>query len=412
MSDAGAWAQDVTELARRGVESWRLSEGQLTVSVVAPSVSARDADLALATLLDRVRAASTRERAREHGAEEGFRIEDAAAIALGLPPGLDADKLSAWLARRMTAACPLGVVVREGPIALAVTLRHRVGFAPDRIRYERQPDGRVRVEAFELHPVEHCNLRCANCCNMSPLLGEHWLSAVEVSRLARRMSEAMVADVVKVMGGEPLLHPDIAQVVWALRESGVGDRVRLFTNGLLLRSMKEEFWESLDELTISSYVSAPVKPAILEFARAKAREHDIVLNVKPVDRFNQVLSPRYEADDERTQRTFERCWLRHRCMVVRGGSFFTCTRAAYAGEFLQRVRHEAPPQGAPLDRTDDGVAIEGAELAERLEAYLNRSAPLAACRYCFGGDGPSEPHYQLSRAEAAAGVLSRKLLVL
>lgn len=402
----------VTDLATRGVAARHLVEEHLLVSVTAPAVCAQDAAQVLESLLDSVRGASTRQCAREAGAEEGFRLEDMAAAALALPAELDGRRLRAWLLRRLPSAPPLTFTVREGPLALAVALRPRIGFAPDRTRYETQADGRVRVEAFELHPVEHCNLRCGNCCNMSPFVERRWLTAAEVSTLACRMAQALVADVVKVMGGEPLLHPEIAQVVRALRESGVGDRVRLFTNGLLLASMKDEFWESLDELTISSYSSAPVRPAILELARAKARRHDIVLNVKPVDAFSQVLSPRYEVDDQHTQLTFDRCWLRHRCMVVRDGRFFTCTRAAYAGEFLRHVRHEPPPTHAVFDRTADGVEIEGPDLASRIEAYLNRTMPLAACRYCFGGDGASEPHYQLSRAELAAGILSRQLTVL
>jgi hypothetical protein len=285
----------------------------------------------------------------------------------------------------------------------------RVGRSPTRPRYTRGTDGRVRVDAFELHVTEHCNLRCANCCNMSPLVDERTVALADFEALVEQLARSIVADVVKIMGGEPTLHPDIANVIRVLRASGLGDRVRLFTNGLRLQAMPDAFWESLDELTISTYASAPVKPAILAIARERARRHDIVLNIKPVDEFSQVLSPRYESDDARVGETFDRCWLRHRCMVVRDRRFYTCTRAAYAGEFLAKVAHEPPP--APLDRTDDGIAIDRPDFAEALEAYLGRDQPLAACRYCFGGDGATEPHYQLTREEVERGVLSRRLAV-
>jgi organic radical activating enzyme len=298
---------------------------------------------------------------------------------------------------------------RPGPFALAATIAGRIGHAPARARYARGSDGRVRVEAFELHVAEHCNLRCANCCNMSPLVRERTLSVDEVAAFTRRMASVLVADVVKIMGGEPLLHPDLPGVLRALRTSGIGDRVRLFTNGLLLAAQPDAFWEGLDELTISSYASAPVKPAVLELARARARRHDFVLNVKPVGEFTQVLSPRYQADDARTAETYQRCWLRHRCLVVRGRRFYMCTRAAYASEFLETVAHEPPT--APLDRSGDGISIDEPDLATALEAYMNRETPLGACRYCFGGDGATETHYQLTRDEVAAGVLSRKLAV-
>ena len=101
-----------------------------------------------------------------------------------------------------------------------------------------------------------------------------------------------------------------------------------------------------------------------------------------------------------------------------------CTRAAYADEFLATVEHQPLPPGVELDRSGDGlsivttpdandggIALDAADLGERLAGYLSRTEPLGACRYCFGGDGVVEPHHQLSRAEIAAGKLSRQLTV-
>ncbi len=361
----------------------------------------------LSRLWDQMRVATSRERTRALGASQGFRLEDATAVSLGVPRGGHGDTLLGWLRRRLSPRTELSVALREGPLTLAAVFAPRVGFAPDRARYARDASGRVQVEAFELHVVEHCNLRCANCCNMSPLVGAHVLSVEEVVAQCAQLSTALHADVLKVMGGEPLLHPDVAGVVWALRRSGLGDRVRLFTNGLRLPAMGDAFWESLEDLTISSYRSAPVKPAVLELARERSLRHGFVLNVKDVGEFSQVLSPRYEPDDARTQQTFSRCWLRHRCLILRRGRFYMCTRAAYADDFLAKVAHEPPSK--PLDRSQDGVRVGGPELPARLEAYLNRAEPLGACRYCFGGDGGVEPHYQLTKDEVARGVLSRAL---
>ena len=339
---------------------------------------------------------------RQLGRDAGYRLEDLVDVAIAG----DA-RVAAWLERRLGRRVE---IVDGATPALAAVFAARIGRAPERARYQRGDDGRVRVEAFEFHVTEHCNLRCANCCNMSPLVDERTLAITDFEPLVRQLAGSVVADVVKIMGGEPLLHPDITSVVRVLRASGIGDRVRLFTNGLRLHAMADSFWESLDELTISTYTSAPVKPAVLAMARERARRHDIVLNIKPVDEFSQVLSPRYASDDTAVAETYRRCWLRHRCMVVRDRRFYTCTRAAYAGEFLTRAQHEPSPE--PLDRSGDGISIDQPDFAAALEAYLGRELPLAACRYCFGGDGPTEPHYQLTRAEVGSGVLSRKLAVI
>jgi hypothetical protein len=409
-----AWAEAEARaeaLARDAEGALALAGGEpplLLLSVVADGGA--EPLRALSDALDGLRALSSRERVRALGAAQGYRLEDARLLVLGLPPGAPAAALEEWLRRRLAPESALRVVVREGPLTLAALLALRTGGAPARGPYARGADGRVRVEAFELHVAEHCNLRCSSCCNMSPLVRERFLPVAEVAALARRMAGVVVADVVKVMGGEPLLHPEVPAVLRALRESGVGERVRLFTNGLLLPSMPEDFWGALDELTISNYASAPVRPRVLDMVRERSLRHGFVLNVKPVSEFSHVLSPRYEADDARVQGTFARCWLRHRCLIARGGRFYMCTRAAYADDFLARVAHAPPPPGVTLDRSGDGVPLDAPDLVERLVAYLNRTEPLGACRYCFGGDGASAPHVQLTREEVARGILSRGLL--
>lgn len=392
---------DLVGLARDGVTRAYLTDASPPDLVVAGAVE--PGDHAGEALLAALRATSARPALRALGRDEGYRVEDLAGLAIAVPAA--GDGVARWLARRLGRTAE--VVERPGATTFAAWFAGRVGRAPERERYVRGSDGKVRVEAFELHVAEHCNLRCANCCNMSPLVADKLLAVADVAAFVARMAGVLHADIVKIMGGEPLLHPEIARVIRMLRESGIGDRVRLFTNGLLLPQMGDEFWEALDELTISNYTSAPVKPATLALVRERERRHDFVLNVKPVDEFAQVLSPRYTADDARVAETFARCWLRHRCLVVRGDRFYTCTKAAYADDFFARAAHEPPP--VPLDRSGDGLPLATEDLAGALEVYLNREQPLGACRYCFGGDGTTEPHYQLTRAEVVAGVLSRRL---
>jgi hypothetical protein len=389
------------ELQALTAPALQLNEGNLLACVTARGSLVEQLTAALAEL----RQVSARESVRRLGLDRGFRLEDATAAVLRLPAGEDAAFAESFLRRRLPREASVALV--PGAFSLAITFAGRIGGAPARQRYEVEGT-RVRVEAFELHVTEHCNLRCANCCNMSPLVPEKFLTVEETRGLCERMSRVLVADVFKIMGGEPLLHPDIAGVLRAVRSTPIGDRVRLFTNGLLLPSMPGEFWEALDELTISNYSSASLKPAVLALAQERSARHGFVLNVKPVNEFSQVLSPGYR--DSGVQQTFERCWLRHRCLIVRQGRFYMCTKAAYMADFLEHAAHDETPAG--FDCSGDGIPVDAPHLLEALTGYLNRTEPLAACSYCFGSDGAVEPHYQLKRSEVRDGVLSRALRVL
>jgi len=378
----------------------------LAVSEAPASEGGFDGVLAAFPLL---RAQSTRDAVKPLGFEQGFRIEDLLALEIVHPPGADLGSAWSWIDRQIPAEVLRSTREEEGPVTLRAVLRQREGPPPAHPHYEQGPEGLIRVEAFELHVVEHCNLRCANCCNLSPFVDPHVLSVETVAEHCAEMAKVLHADVFKIMGGEPLLHPDLPGLLKAIRASGIGDAVRLFTNGLLLPSMPDAFWAALDQLTISNYQSAPVKASTLALVDGKAREYGFVVNTKPVDRFSQVLSPHYEASAEEVQRVYDACWLRHRCLIARRGRFYKCTRAAYAAEFHARIGREPPP--ADFSLADDGIELAAPRLGERLLTYLNTRRPLASCHYCKGGDGIEEAHHQLSRAQVREGVLSRTLSV-
>jgi organic radical activating enzyme len=367
-------------------------------------------DVALERLLAALRHASSHAELAARGVEGPFRVEDMLGVEAAVVAG-EVAVAERWLRRRL--AGDTAVAVRgqaEGSAIDAVFARRGSRPTSQRQAYARV-DGRVRVEAFELHVVEHCNLRCTACCNMSPYLDEKTLSVAEIEAMCRTMAAHLEVDVFKIMGGEPLLHPDIAGVLRAIRGTGISKKIRLFTNGLLLHSMGDEFWAALDELTISNYSSAPVKGAMLEEIHARARAHDVVLNVKPVGEFSEVMRGERADDPAEVREVYDNCWLRHRCMVVRNEKFYMCTRAAYADEYHARIMHAAHPEDREAAVAGDGVPLNTPDLGAAILAYLNRHEPLVSCRFCHGGAGPLAPHSQLSKADVRAGRL-RPLRVL
>jgi organic radical activating enzyme len=377
-----------------------LSSGELEVVVPAPGDAL---EAALSRAFAAIRAVSARENVARLGRDMGYRIEDVVRIeARGVAPA-DAARARAWLSRRLPPRAPVSCVAGDGPLVLLALLAPR---GPEHARtYEVDADGRVAVESVELHVVEHCNLRCAQCCNVSPYLDERAMSVAEVRATCERLREVVRPDVLKIMGGEPLLHPDLRGVLRAVRASGVAARTRLFTNGLLLRTLDDETFAELDELTVSSYASAPLRPELALETEERARRFDVVLNLKPVDTFSTVLSREARSDAE-AQAAYDTCWLRHRCLVVRGGVFYKCTRAAYHADYQARVDVEARDGHAEATQRAQGIPLDAPDFARRLAAYLGSAEKIASCTHCFGSSGPLAPHVQLRRRDVEGGRLA------
>jgi hypothetical protein len=248
-------------------------------------------------------------------------------------------------------------------------------------------DGRIATRALEAHVVDDCNLTCAECCSYSPHLPRWRVAPDDLAHdlvLARRV---VAPRVFKLVGGEPLLHPSLVELVEIARRSEIAPIISLTTNGLLLPRMPDALWSAIDAMTISLYPAPSLDVDARAAIEERAARFDVALNWKVQDRFVTMNRDEPCNDAAQTTAIFSRCWLRERCHMVRRGRFYTCTRPPHLQAYLG---------GTDFER--DGVALDGLAVPDLL-AYLRAERPLSACAHCRGGDGPLVPHRLLTRDE-------------
>jgi hypothetical protein len=244
-------------------------------------------------------------------------------------------------------------------------------------------DGRIQTWALEAHLVDHCNLRCAECCSLSPHLADRITSPDALFRDLVAAARVLRPAVMKLTGGEPLLHPDILACADAARASGVSDVLSLTTNGFHAPRVPEALWARLDRLTLSLYPSAPLPASTLALIRARCAEHGVALTEKPAVQF-QRMTPVVPSSVDQSRAVHAGCWLKVRCHLVHGGRFYTCTRPPH----LAQLGHDVPD--------GDGVALH-----DDPDTLL----PLGSCRHCLGASGERLPHRQLGRDELGLPVV-------
>jgi len=250
-------------------------------------------------------------------------------------------------------------------------------------------DGRVQTRSLESHIVDHCNLTCAECCSLSPLLPPRTTSPAALAHDLELAAAVLAPRVFKLVGGEPLLHPELVELLHIARRSRIAPRLSVTTNGLLLPRMPDAFWQALDALTISRYPAPVLPPALIAEVETKAARFHVRLNWKQQSTFVTMSLPHPRAaDDPETTAVWSRCWLRERCHLLRDGRFYTCTRPVHMQTLLGPT-HDLSVDGLPLDGCDPDTLL----------TYLRREPPLATCAHCAGGDAPSAPHRLLPAAE-------------
>lgn len=255
-------------------------------------------------------------------------------------------------------------------------------------------DGVVRTHSLEVHVTDHCNLRCAGCCVLSPLAARRFLEPRELARDLAWARQVLRPTVFKLSGGEPLLSPHIVDLVRIAKASEIAPRVSLTTNGLLLSRAPDTLFEDLDAITLSVYPDAGIDEPALAEIRARADRFGVALNEKRQDAFQAMTRPAPERDPAVVQAIYDSCWLRHRCHTLRDGLLHACSRPPGIG---------ALPLAGQFSVSHDGLSLEPRPtLAAEVQAWLERREPLASCTHCLGGTGAFFPFRQLTRIEVRA----------
>lgn len=228
----------------------------------------------------------------------------------------------------------------------------------------------IKAFSFECDVVENCNYSCVGCSHWAPAHKVHHTEPAELARDLYHLSKVAHADKFCVLGGEPLLHPDLPAILRAVRLSGISDLIELWTNGSLLNKASDEIWANVDSITVNSY---PGKLTADEEAqmRAKARERGVPLEIDHPTQFyyNALSKPR-----ENTKEYFAACPYQDHCWAVHHGYLYRCPQSISLSEMLLKIPSET-----------EGIKLEGIT-EEDLGHFLTSMEPLKSCAICARRD--------------------------
>lgn len=237
----------------------------------------------------------------------------------------------------------------------------------------------ITLPHLETDITQACQLSCVACNHAVPLWRAHGPWAAKREQVERDLSTlARFAHTPTwgALGGEPLLHHGLVDILKTVRDTGIADRTSVWTNGLLLPRQKPEFWRAFDELVVSIY---PGKhdAASLDWI-AKKCEDEGVRYVPRDERANPNFMTFLEpvpTGPAVTQAKYTGCAFRRgNNYAASYGFFFMCC----CGPHLPML-----VQGRAFG--DDGVRIEGLT-EDGLAAYIGQVEPLGACTHCAGRD--------------------------
>lgn len=254
-------------------------------------------------------------------------------------------------------------------------------------------DGRIINRGCEVIVAEHCNLTCRMCRHLSPAMAKSFADPAQILRDLRALSRSYHVKVARLLGGEPLLHPDLISVIDAVRRSEVCDTVSVTTNGLLLPRMTDEFWTAVDAVQVSLYPNRSLTSKAQAACTDRARSHGVQIRFRAYNEFQESYSETGTDDADLVHRIFKTCTVAHRfrCHNVIEGWFYRCPQSYSIPKVLGR---DLELQHA------DGILIEDTpSFRPRLLAYLQTAEVPRACSNCLGSSGRFRAHEQVRRSD-------------
>jgi len=282
----------------------------------------------------------------------------------------------------------------RGVVKLApFTVRERIAVLDQRsLRMAPQP----RLSYIVLKILDHCNLRCKGCDHFAAIARRHFVSLESIQGDLGRMADLFDRDVARigVMGGEPLLHPELKQILAETRRHFPNTVIQLVTNGILLMRQDEEFWSVCRENGIvivnTRYPIGLDHGAMAATARANQVmfEHFGETGANPKTSYRIPLDVSGEQDGAES---FLDCFHANHLVLIMEGRLYGCTVAPNVHIFNERF-------GTALELEEgDHLDIHKAQSKKEVLEFLCRPKPF--CRYCDVGHRSYGHPWQRSKGE-------------
>jgi len=255
-------------------------------------------------------------------------------------------------------------------------------------------NGKVLTLALEYSVSYHCNLRCSACSHMAPFSAKKFPSLESFRNELNKLGKYLHAQDLRLVGGEPLLNPEVTEFIKIAKQSGIADTVMLTTNGLLLHKMKDEFWKNVDFVSITLYPGHYPSDANIQRYKKIAAETNTRLRTfeNPVFRTTIVTQP--HPRDWATKMIFNTCKGAHlyHCHMIHEGYLYKCACPPFLPEYLAKIDAKSNYQPS-----EDGFSIHGNHDISDLQKFLFDKKTLNACRYCLGYVGKFQDQHQLGK---------------
>jgi len=235
-------------------------------------------------------------------------------------------------------------------------------------------DELVQIMHLDIHIVDHCNITCKSCAHFSCLVDRDVTYSADSIKKSLAHLQSIIPNITSfsLLGGEPLLHPDLDKIIKSAREYFPYASIGINTNAILLQQISPAVLSAIkeDNVTVVATLYPPVFKQV-DSIKAFLEQHDIAHQIFRGDRFERRLVP---------DPLFDKGIMFKKCghdMCLRGTNIGYCVIALFTDYYNEVFTQSKLPE-------DKGINIFEQKDGKSLLAALN--TPLDLCSHCVSRD--------------------------
>ena len=258
------------------------------------------------------------------------------------------------------------------------------GSEPFRVDFSERMRTLALAPALDVHVADHCNLCCKGCVHFAPLAQKRFLDLGVYEADLRAIGAIPGIESyfrgLFLMGGEPILHPRIADVIMLTRQLLPRIRIVLATNGILLKRMGDEFWDAIVncgvELHLSSYPINMDYDDLAKMARTRGAHVGYAMDLTGHDAGKEAFL-KVAIDPQGRQdpiRSFNSCFFGGSFMQLSNDSIWNCQVAAHHATLDEVFGWNMASESA------DELPLTSITSIDDIESFRRSAHPM--CRFC------------------------------
>lgn len=226
--------------------------------------------------------------------------------------------------------------------------------------------------------TDYCNLNCKGCTHYSPVAPKEFTTIQSLKNNMSHISSFIKKGIkdIYLIGGETLLYPDIIESMIIARKYFPESNIFIFTNGILLPKMTDEFWVHCKKLKIQIAITRYPINFDYDILMDLCNQKGITASVFG-DREQKNSFFKFSLDITKSQNKYIshlKCYNRG-CITVVDDKIYPCSISAC-------VKHLNNAFGMRFEHLDsDYIYVKDLKSISQLKKLRNKPVPF--CSYCI-----------------------------